>query len=97
MDTEVLKFLNSALPYMGGLGAVVILLAIMFRDSIKIFLEKDSTCKVTLRSHEKTLESHNQRLSEVEKNVAVLPAIQIELGHIRTTLDTILNHMIGPR
>lgn len=92
MDTEILQ---EILPYVGGFGAVVIVLAILFKDSIKIWLEKDSTCKVTLRAHEKTLESHNERLNQVEKNVAVLPAIQTELGHIRNTLDTILTHLLN--
>lgn len=91
MDTEVLQ---QVLPYVGGCGAVILVLAFMFKNSIKVFLEKDSTCKVTLKAHEKTLESHNERLNQVEKNVAVLPAIQTELGHIRNTLDTILSHML---
>ena len=91
MDSEVLQ---QVLPYVGGAGAVIIVLALMFKNSIKVFLEKDSTCKVTLKAHEKTLESHNERLNQVEKNVAVLPAIQTELGHIRTTLDNILMHLI---
>lgn len=91
MDVEVLK---EFLPYLGGFGAVVLALAILFKDSIRIWLEKDSTMHVTLKSHEKTLESHNERLNAVEKNVAVLPAIQEEVGHIRNTLDAILTHMI---
>lgn len=95
MDTEVLNFLTSAMPYIGGLGVVTIVLALLFKDSIRVFLEKDSTCKVTLKAHEKTLESHNERLNQVERNVAVLPAIQEELGHIRSTLDTILTHLLN--
>lgn len=91
MDTELLK---DILPYVGGCGAVVLCLAIMFKDSIRIWLEKDSTCKVTLKAHERALESHNARLNQVEKNVAVLPAIQSELGRIRNTLDTILSHLL---
>lgn len=92
MDIDVIK---DVLPYVGGFGAVVLLLALMFKDSIKIWLEKDSTVKVTVKAHEKTLESHNERLNQVEKNVAVLPAIQEELGHIRSTLDTILSHLLN--
>ena len=91
MENEVLQ---QVLPYVGGAGAVILILAIMFKNSIKVFLEKDSTCRVTLKSHEKTLQSHNERLNQVEKNVAVLPMINQELGHIRTTLDTILSHML---
>ena len=91
MDTELIK---DIMPYVGGFGAVILALAILFKDSIRVFLEKDSTCKVTLKAHERALESHNERLNQVEKNVAVLPAIQTELGHIRNTLDTILAHLL---
>lgn len=91
MEADIIK---EVLPYIGGFGGAVVLLAILFKDGINVWLRKDSTMHVTLKAHEKTLESHNERLNAVEKNVAVLPAIQEEVGHIRTTLDAILTRLI---
>lgn len=92
---EYVDIIKQIGPIVGGFGAVCIVFMVMFKRSIKIWLEKDSSCRVTLKSHEKTLQSHNERLSQVEKSIAVLPVISQELGHIRDTLDRVLVAMLN--
>lgn len=92
---EYVDIIKQVGPVVGGFGAVCIVFMVMFKRSIKIFLEKDATVKVTVKAHEKTLESHNERIGSVEKSIAVLPVISQELGHIRDTLDRVLVAMLN--
>lgn len=83
-STEIIK---SVLPYVGGAGVVILCLALLFKDSIKVFLEKDSENKVLLKEHE-------ARINRLEENIQVLPAIQSELKSIRDSLNQILAHIL---
>lgn len=83
-STEIIK---SVLPYVGGAGVVILCLALLFKDSIKVFLEKDSESKVLLKEHE-------ARINRLEENIQVLPAIQSELKSIRDSLNQILAHIL---
>lgn len=83
-STEIIK---SVLPYVGGAGVVILCLALLFKDSIRVFLEKDSENKVLLKEHE-------ARINRLEENIQVLPAIQSELKSIRDSLNQILAHIL---
>lgn len=92
---EYIEVLKDVGPYVGTFGCVIIILAIMFKNSIKVFLEKDSTSKITLKVHEKILEDHRERIVQCEKAVAVLPMIQDELKAIRECLDKLTIHVLS--
>ena len=92
MDNEILQ---QVLPYVGGLGAVILVLALMFKQEIKIWLTTGRTCQVTLKVHEKVLEDHRDRIAQCEKAVAILPMIQEELKAIRDCLDKLTIHVLS--
>lgn len=79
MDIDVLK---EILPYIGIPGAVVLALAILFKDGINAFLRRDSGLKYTLNDHER-------RLTNIEKDIHTLPAIQATLDSLKDEIKGI--------
>lgn len=84
MEADIIK---EVLPYIGGFGGAVVLLAILFKDGINVWLRKDSGLKFMIQDHER-------RLTNMEKDIHTLPAIQAtldvlkdEIKGIRGTLD----------